>query len=147
VLALGQLFGMGAAFAIALTVPLGALPYPTLFFWVGVVALIAGKFICRHCYCMLSSFTGVVVVNADHAVVERGAYRCVRHPSYTGAVRMFFGIGSALANWISLATLTVLVSIAFFYRVYVEERAFIAVIGDPYRNYMRRTTRFVPFLF
>lgn len=33
------------------------------------------------------------------------------------------------------------------YRVIVEERALETTIGDPYRGYMRRTTRFVPFLF
>ena len=148
VLMLAQLFGMAAAFAIALTVPLGALPYQTFFFWVGIVALIAGRLLRRHCRRMLgSSFTGIVRVSAGHAVVERGAYRYVRHPSYTAAALIFFGVGAALANWISLATLSALVFIAFLYRVNIEERALLAVIGDPYREYMQRTKRFVPFLF
>jgi protein-S-isoprenylcysteine O-methyltransferase Ste14 len=89
-LVLAQLFGMCAAFAIAL---------------------------------------GAIIVNDDHAVVERGAYRYARHPSYTGAVIVFLGIGSALANWISLATSLVLVFIAFLYRVNVEERALAAAIA------------------
>jgi protein-S-isoprenylcysteine O-methyltransferase Ste14 len=62
-------------------------------------------------------------------------------------VIIFLGIGLALANWISLATLLVLVFVAFLYRVNVEERALLAVIGDPYRNYMQRTKRFVPYVF
>jgi protein-S-isoprenylcysteine O-methyltransferase Ste14 len=148
VLMLGQTLGMAAAFAIAVTVPFGALPYPVTFFWVGVAALIAGSSLRRHCRRMLgSSFTGSVIVRPDHAVVERGAYRYVRHPSYTAAVIMFLGIGLAVGNWISLATLLVLVFIVFLYRVNVEERALVAVIGDPYREYMQRTKRFVPFLF
>jgi protein-S-isoprenylcysteine O-methyltransferase Ste14 len=148
VLMLTQIIGMNAAFAIALTVPFGALPYPILFFWVGVVALIAGRLLRRHCHRMLgSSFTGVVIVSANQTVVERGAYRYVRHPSYTAALLMFFGIGLALANWLSLATLLALVSAAFLYRVNIEERALKTVIGDPYRDYMERTKRFVPFLF
>jgi protein-S-isoprenylcysteine O-methyltransferase Ste14 len=60
---------------------------------------------------------------------------------------MFLGIGLALANWISLAVLVGVVSIVYGYRVNVEERALVAVIGDPYRRYMSRTTRFVPLLF
>lgn len=148
VLMLAQIVGMDAAFAIALTVPFGALPYPMFCFWVGVIALIAGSLLRRHCRRMLgSSFTGTVIVNADHTVVERGAYRYIRHPSYTAAVVMFFGIGAALANWISLITLLVPVIIGFLYRVNVEERALVAVIGEPYRSYVRRTKRFVPFLF
>lgn len=148
ILMLSQIIGMAAAFAVALTASFGAMPYPMLFFWMGVAALIAGRLLRRHCWRMLgSSFTGTVIVNTDHAVVDRGAYRYVRHPSYTAAVIMFAGIGLALANWISLATLLVLVVIAFLYRMTVEERALVAVIGDPYRNYMQRTKRFVPFLF
>ncbi len=145
---LAQFFGMGIAFAIASTVPFGVLPYPTLCFWVGVFALIVGSLFRRHCRRMLgSSFTGSVIVNPDHAVIERGAYRYVRHPSYTAALVIFFGVGAALGNWISLATLLAIVVVAFFYRVNVEERALAAVIGDPYLHYMKRTKRFVPFLY
>ncbi len=88
-----------------------------------------------------------MIVNPDHAVIERGAYRYVRHPSYTAALVIFFGVGAALGNWISLATLLAIVVVAFFYRVNVEERALAAVIGDPYLHYMKRTKRFVPFLY
>lgn len=148
VLVFAQIFGMGIAFAIATTTPLGALPYPMFFFWVGIVGLIVGSLFRRHCRRTLgSSFTGTVVVNADHAIIERGAYRYIRHPSYTAALIIFFGIGSALANWISLVTLLAFVAIAFFYRVNVEERALIAVVGDSYRRYMQRTKRFVPFVY
>ena len=38
------------------------------------------------------------------------------------------------------------VALAFGYRVRVEERALLSVIGEPYRDYMARTKRFVPFL-
>ena len=60
---------------------------------------------------------------------------------------MFVGIGFALANWISLAGVVAAVSLVYGYRVAVEERALAAVIGDPYRRYMQRTKRFVPFVF
>lgn len=148
ILMIAQFAGMAAAFSIAVIVPFGALPLPVLFFWLGIVALIAGRLLRRHCQRMLgSSFTGTVIVAADHAVVERGAYRYVRHPSYTAALIIFLGVGSALANWISLTALLALVFVAFLYRVTVEERALVAIIGDPYRDYALRTKRFVPFLF
>ncbi|MEO7201388.1 MAG: isoprenylcysteine carboxylmethyltransferase family protein [Candidatus Tumulicola sp.] len=143
-----QIVGMCAAFAIAIFAPFGALPHSTSFFWAGVAALIAGRLLRRHCHRVLgSSFTGAVIVNDHQLVVQRGAYRYVRHPSYTAAVILFLGFGLALASWLSIATLTILVSIAFLYRVNIEERALMAVIGDPYRVYMKSTKRFVPFLF
>jgi protein-S-isoprenylcysteine O-methyltransferase Ste14 len=102
----------------------------------------------RHCWRMLgASFSGAVIVRPDQMVVDRGTYRYVRHPSYAAGTIMFFGIGLALANWINGAALFGAISIVYGYRVDIEERGLVAVIGDPYRRYMSRTKRFVPFLF
>jgi protein-S-isoprenylcysteine O-methyltransferase Ste14 len=147
-IAAGQGSAAFAAFTIASTVPSAALAPGLWFFWVGVSTIIGGSLLRRHCWQMLGpSFTGAVIVKPDQAVVERGACRYVRHPSYTAGAIVFLGIGLALANWISLAVLLGAVSIVYGYRVGVEERALVAVIGDPYRRYMSRTRRFVPFLF
>ena len=144
----GQGFAMFAAFAIAATVPSAALTHPVWWFWAGISTIIAGSLLRRHCWRMLgASFTGAVIVRPEQHVVERGAYRYVRHPSYTAGMIMFVGIGFALANWISLAGVVAAVSLVYGYRVAVEERALAAVIGDPYRRYMQRTKRFVPFVF
>ena len=147
-IAVGQGLAAFAAFGIAATVPLATLAHPLSSFWVGVSAIIGGSLLRRHCRRMLGpSFTGAVIVKPDQTVVERGAYRYVRHPSYTAGAIMFMGIGLALANWISLAVLLGAVSVVYAYRVDVEERALVSVIGDPYRRYMNRTKRFVPLLF
>jgi protein-S-isoprenylcysteine O-methyltransferase Ste14 len=144
----GQGLAMVSGFAIAITVPSAAMGHRELAFWIGVVALFAGSLLRRHCWRMLgASFTGAVIVRPEQAVVERGAYRYVRHPSYTAGTIMFAGIGLALGNWISVAVLFVGVSAVYAYRVAVEERALAEVIGDPYRRYMQRTKRFVPFVF
>ncbi len=147
-IAASQGLAIVAAFTIASAVPSAALPHRVWLFWIGLSAIIGGSLLRRHCWRMLGpSFTGAVIVKPDQAVVDRGAYRYVRHPSYTAGAIMFLGIGLALANWISLAVLFGAVSIGYGYRVHVEERALLAVIGDPYRRYLSRTKRFVPFLF
>jgi protein-S-isoprenylcysteine O-methyltransferase Ste14 len=35
----------------------------------------------------------------------------------------------------------------YSYRISVEEHALLAALGEPYREYMQRTRRLVPFLF
>jgi protein-S-isoprenylcysteine O-methyltransferase Ste14 len=145
---ISQPLGVVAAFVIAVNVGSTALPHPVWLFWAGVAAMVGGSLLRRHCFRMLGvSFTGTVIVRPDQAVVERGAYRYVRHPSYTAGAVMFLGIGAALGNGLGLAVLAVLVAAGYWYRVVVEERALAATIGDPYRSYMRRTKRFVPFVF
>lgn len=94
---------------------------------------------------MLAQTVGMTAAFAIASAVSLGA---LPYPMLLfAALIMFFGIGLALANWISLATLLAFVFVAFLYRVGVEERALVTVIGDPYRRYMQRTKRFVPFVF
>jgi protein-S-isoprenylcysteine O-methyltransferase Ste14 len=143
-----QPVAIAAAILIAVNVGTGTLPHRLWLFWAGVAAMAGGSLLRRHCFRMLgASFTGTVIVKPEQSVVERGAYRYVRHPSYTGGAAMFLGIGLGLGNWLGLIVLVVLVGCGYWYRVVVEERVLEATIGDPYRSYMRRTKRFVPFVF
>jgi protein-S-isoprenylcysteine O-methyltransferase Ste14 len=116
-------------------------------FWLGIAVLVAGSLLRRHCFRMLGQyFTYVVQVQGDQPVIERGAYRWIRHPSYTAGMLLFIGIGVSLANWLSLAILFATTVAVYSYRVRIEERALLASMGDRYRAYMARTKRFVPFL-
>ena len=92
-------------------------------------------------------FTFDVAVQSGQRVVDNGPYRYVRHPSYTGALMTQIGIGLALGNWAGLFALMVCMAIAYSYRISVEERALIAALGEPYKQYMQRTRRIIPFLF
>lgn len=114
---------------------------------VGIACLIAGGLLRRHCFAMLGPrFTYAVQAAPDQAVVERGAYRYVRHPSYTAGMLLYGGIGLALGNWTSLAFSVVPLALAYGYRIAVEERALVQTIGAPYADYMKRTHRLIPFV-
>lgn len=116
-------------------------------FWIGTTLLILGSLLRRHCWRVLGQyFTGDVQARADQPVIDRGAYRLVRHPSYTAGIVIFTAIGIALASWASLALLFVASVVVYSYRVSVEERALVAAIGDPYVTFMRTRKRFVPYV-
>jgi len=108
----------------------------------------AGSLFRRHCFKTLgSSFTGDVRANADQAIVTRGAYAYLRHPSYTGGILLNTGIGIALGSWGSALLLAVVSFAVYSYRVSIEERALLAALGEPYREFMRTRKRMVPFLY
>ncbi len=122
-------------------------PSPRASLLAGTALLLAGGVIRRICFRTLGRhFTGVVTVTADQPVIDQGPYRWVRHPSYTAGVILFLGIGVALASGLSIAVLMGLSSWAYSRRVRVEERALLETIGEPYRAYMARTKRFIPFV-
>jgi protein-S-isoprenylcysteine O-methyltransferase Ste14 len=123
------------------------IPYPALAVALGMAMLVAGAVLRRHCFNALgASFTGKVVVSKAQRIVQEGAYRWVRHPSYTAAFLMFTGIGFALGSWISVAGLFLAHCVLYGMRVAVEERALVETLGEPYRRYMSRTKRFIPFV-
>ncbi|MGA4788076.1 methyltransferase family protein [Nocardia sp. AB354] len=90
------------------------------------------------------AFRTTVEVDADQAVVDRGPYHWVRHPSYTGVLLLTIGFGVAAGNWISLLLLIVVPTLAFLRRIDVEERAMVDTLGRSYEDYRARTRRLVP---
>jgi len=116
-------------------------------YFAGVGCIVGAGLLRRHCFRMLGErFTYDVRVAAAQPVVEHGAYRYVRHPSYTAGLLLFGGIGLALGNWLSLAISVVIPVLAYSYRIAVEERALVETLGPAYANYMKRTKRLIPFL-
>jgi protein-S-isoprenylcysteine O-methyltransferase Ste14 len=79
-------------------------------------------------------------------VVDTGPYRLIRHPSYSGSLLTFAGLGLAMGNWVSIVLLLLGAGVGFAYRVHVEEQALCTDLGQPYRDYMQRTRRFVPYI-
>jgi protein-S-isoprenylcysteine O-methyltransferase Ste14 len=90
-------------------------------------------------------FTTRVMVASDQTVVDTGPYRLVRHPSYTGALLTVLGVLLSNTNWLTLACFLLVIP-GFAYRISVEEKALANGLGQPYRDYMRRTKRLIPYV-
>jgi len=92
-------------------------------------------------------FTVDVTIERDHELVERGPFRWVRHPSYTGVLLAFVGWSLTLWNWVAMAVVLVPICVAFVRRMKVEEEALTQALGERYAEYMKRTKRLVPWVY
>jgi protein-S-isoprenylcysteine O-methyltransferase len=92
-------------------------------------------------------FTVNVAVARDHRVIDDGPYTLIRHPSYAGALLSFVGLGLSTANWLQCLVMVVPITAAFLRRMTIEEDALLAALGEPYRVYVGRTKRLIPFLY
>ena len=116
-------------------------------FWFGIAIMLCGLALRWYAIKVLGKFfTRDVATRAGQYVVEAGPYRLIRHPSYSGALLMFLGMGIAMTNWVSLLAIVLGAGIGYAYRVHVEERVLCDELGAPYRAYMQRTRRFVPYV-
>jgi protein-S-isoprenylcysteine O-methyltransferase Ste14 len=83
-------------------------------------------------------------IKEEHALVDSGPYRYVRHPMYLAFYIMMFAQLLISSNWLvgvsGLAAWTLL----YLIRVPREERLLEDEFGDEYRRYMERTGRVAP---
>ncbi len=89
-------------------------------------------------------FTVDIAIHDSHKVVSTGLYRYVRHPSYSGLILAFCGLGLSFANWLSLSAIVVPVTLAVLNRIRKEEAALKSALGPSYDSYCARTKRLIP---
>lgn len=117
-------------------------------FVLGIGLLIGGSLLRRHCFRLLgASFTGDVRAHPGQTIVQTGAYALVRHPSYTAGIIMNIGIGLALGSWASTTVLAIASFAVYRYRIAIEERALLAAVGEPYRDFMNTRRKLIPFFY
>ena len=92
-------------------------------------------------------FTVDVSISSEHELIDSGPYRYIRHPSYTGALLAFVGLGFCFGNWLSILFVTVPVTVAFLWRIRIEERALTTALGENYRAYVQRTNALIPLIY
>ena len=123
----------------------GALAHGRMFEIAGVLLFAAGLIFRWWAIVTLGRFFTVdVTIEKDHELVERGPFRLVRHPSYTGVLLAFIGFALTLRNWGAILVVLVPIFVAFVRRMNVEENALTEALGNQYRDYIRRTKRLVP---
>jgi len=89
-------------------------------------------------------FDGTLHTQADHNLIQHGPYHWVRHPMYTVLFLMGFGWFLLTANWFVVVPLMIGIALIVLSRVKKEEDMLMNLFGDDYRNYMKRTGRFLP---
>jgi len=138
--------GVGGACVMAGRAPSAAIPgarWPIFLF--GVALMCFGIALRQWAIMLLGQFFTVDIrVHPGQTVVDRGPYRRLRHPSYTGLIVTFLGLGLALGNWAALAWLIVVPTAGLVVRIHAEERVLLARIGEPYRRFTATRARLIP---
>lgn len=137
--------GVALAFLTA-PIPAGRIPLTASEIHVAALVLMVGGLALRWTAILTLGkfFTVNVAVHDDHRVVDRGLYRWMRHPSYTGMLVAFLGFGVAFGSWISVLAMLLPIVSGVVFRVSREERALLESLGQEYAAYCARTKRFVP---
>jgi len=126
----------------------GIASLPSWAFYLGIGLMIAGIVLRQWSIAVLGRyFSRTVGVQEGQAVVDRGPYRLVRHPAYTGSLLTIVGLGFVLQSWGAVLVVIAFFGMAFGYRIHVEEGVLTSKLGDEYVAYAKRTKRLIPYVF
>ncbi|SEM24306.1 protein-S-isoprenylcysteine O-methyltransferase [Pseudoxanthomonas sp. GM95] len=141
------LYGAIAVAVVLATLGIGHWPagWQAPLLWLGT-ALVAGGLAFRIWAIRVlgRQFTVDVGIQPEHVLITAGPYRVLRHPSYTGALACFYGLGLGLGSWASLAVMVVLSTAVFLRRIQVEEGVLAQAFGPAWAAHARRTWRLLP---
>ena len=125
----------------------GIASLPSWAFYLGIGLMIAGILLRQWSIAVLGRyFSRTVGVQEGQTVVDRGPYRLVRHPAYTGSLLTIIGLGFVLQSWGAVLVLIAFFGVAFGYRIHVEEGVLASKLGDEYVAYAKRTKRLIPYV-
>jgi protein-S-isoprenylcysteine O-methyltransferase Ste14 len=91
------------------------------------------------------NWSGVVTLKEGHELMERGPYRIVRHPIYTGILTMFFATALAQGHFFGFVG-ALLMFVSFWIKLGDEEKLMLQQFPERYADYRRRTKRIIPFV-
>jgi protein-S-isoprenylcysteine O-methyltransferase Ste14 len=93
------------------------------------------------------AFTVQLAIVMDHHLKTDGIYKNIRHPSYTGLLLYYLGLGIAMHNWVSIVLLVAGPLGVVMNRITMEEAVLKKHFGKAYEEYMKRTKNLIPGVF
>lgn len=113
--------------------------------WTGAVLCVSGLVFALWARAILGgNWSGVITLKEGHELIERGPYRIVRHPIYTGILTMFAGTAITIGYLGGVIGL-LLLFVSFWVKLRREEDLMLKHFPDKYSAYQRRVKRIIPF--
>jgi protein-S-isoprenylcysteine O-methyltransferase Ste14 len=121
-----------------------SVPLPAWLRWAGVgLGALAAVLLAWTFRSLGKNITDTVVTRKEHALVTTGPYRWVRHPLYVAFALGGLATSLVSANGFLLATGSAALALLVV-RTRTEEEKLLERFGEDYREYARRTGRFIP---
>ena len=116
--------------------------------YLGIALLFSGIALrCWAVWTLRSYFTLSVQTTGEQKLVQRGPYRLIRHPAYTGGILQLAGIALGIRSLPGLICAFAVSAAVYGYRIHTEENALRKHFGKNYEEYSEKTWRLFPYIF
>ena len=114
--------------------------------WTAGILCIAGLAFCVWARATLGrNWSGTITLKEGHELIERGPYRLVRHPIYTGLLVMFLATAIAFGHLGGFVAVVIAFA-SFWIKLSEEEKLMRQQFPEQYRSYEQRVKRIIPFV-
>jgi protein-S-isoprenylcysteine O-methyltransferase Ste14 len=114
--------------------------------WIAGILCIAGLAFCVWARATLGrNWSGTITLKVGHELIERGPYRLVRHPIYTGLLAMFLATALAFGHLGGIVAV-ILAFASFWIKLCEEEKLMLQEFPDQYGSYQQRVKCILPFV-
>ena len=90
--------------------------------------------------------TSKLQIIKDHQLLRDGIYKHIRHPLYLGKILRNLGIAVLLSSFYGVLIIG-LSSFFLLIRIEIEEKMLILTFGKSYKEYKKKTTKLIPYLY
>ena len=110
-----------------------------------ILLVILGLILVTAVYLIRSGHTVVSHKQRPSGVVSTGAFQYVRHPLYLGSIMLYLGLAVSTVSLFSLGLVMVII-IFYNHIASYEEKLLEDRFHDEYRNYKKKTGKWVPLI-
>ena len=114
---------------------------------IGLVIMLLGLVIRVTSMLTLSKYYTRTLITVDkQEIVKKGLYKIIRHPGYFGTILIWSAAGLGMTNEVVFITGSILIVLAYYYRINNEEKMLQQEFKEKYADYMEHSWRLIPFV-
>lgn len=120
---------------------------PHIFYFIGILLIVAGTIIRDYSvWTLKKAFTLSVQTTSDQHLIQKGFYRYVRNPAYTGSILSLLGIAFSLRNTYAPIIVLIICILCYGIRIKIEEKALKEQFKQEFEHYRENTYCLFPFI-
>lgn len=113
---------------------------------IGLVISVIGAIIaCTSRYLLGKNWSLSVQKKENHQLIQRGIYKIVRHPIYTGLLLLFIGNSIIVGDYRAIIAVLI-VFVSLWLKLKKEEKLLTETFGAKYTEYKNQTKALIPYL-
>lgn len=109
------------------------------------ISIIGAIIACTSRYILGKNWSLSVQRKANHQLIQRGIYKIVRHPIYTGLLLLFIGNAIIVGDYRAIIAVLI-VFVSLWQKLKKEEKLLSETFGTKYTEYKNQTKALIPYL-